>query len=77
MTLIDSHSHLNSCKNIPEIIEKCSDVKIVSYGTSIEPNRENLKLKEIIESFSSLTDTTSGNAESFLPKSGRVQEKKP
>lgn len=48
MKFIDIHSHLESCENIPGIIEKCSEKKIVivTCGTDYKSNRRTLELKK-------------------------------
>lgn len=44
---IDIHSHLDLCKNIPQIIENARklNVKILTHGTTAKSNREILGLK--------------------------------
>lgn len=48
MKFVDIHSHLESCKNIPEIVKECGEkeIIIVTCGTDVESNRKNLELKE-------------------------------
>lgn len=45
---IDIHSHLDICKNIPEIIEECNKkgIVIVSCGVNPDTNRKMIKLKK-------------------------------
>ncbi len=44
---IDIHSHIDMCKNLPQIIEnaKNQNVKILTHGTTAESNRKILELK--------------------------------
>jgi len=46
--LIDIHSHLDMCKNIPKVIEnaKQKNVKIVTCGVDLKSNRESLEFFE-------------------------------
>lgn len=48
MKFIDIHSHLDICKNIPEVVENCKgkEILIVTCGTDLETNRKTLELKE-------------------------------
>jgi TatD DNase family protein len=48
MKFIDIHSHLESCKNIPQIVKSCDEkeVVVVTCGTDIDSNRQTLELKK-------------------------------